>query len=100
MSRVHTLKCWPEYFEHVANGTKRWELRHADRGFEEGDYLCLKEWNKDRQKFTGRVVLVGVVKVWRDLPWVWGFVVLDIRPLTTAETARVLEEALSEVAEG
>lgn len=54
---VHELKIWPEYFEAVCNGTKTFELRRNDRGFQVGDTLILKEW---KDEYTGRQVTCEV----------------------------------------
>jgi len=43
----HELKVWPEYFEPVAGGWKRFELRKDDRGFKVGDAVVLKEWDPE-----------------------------------------------------
>lgn len=51
---IHELKILPEYFEAVADSTKRFELRKDDRGFAVGDVLLLKEWNG--KEYTGRSV--------------------------------------------
>ncbi len=51
---IHELKILPEYFEAVADGTKRFELRKDDRGFTVGDEIILKEWNGT--EYTGRSV--------------------------------------------
>lgn len=52
---VHKLKTWPDYFNAVMNGSKNFEVRENDRGFEVGDYLLLEEWNPDTQTYTGAV---------------------------------------------
>lgn len=51
---IHELKILPEYFEAVADGTKRFELRKDDRGFAVGDEIILKEWNGT--EYTSRSV--------------------------------------------
>lgn len=53
---VHELKTWPEYFAAVASGAKPFEVRQNDRGFEVGDRLRLREWNRDEKAYTGRVL--------------------------------------------
>lgn len=40
----HVLKVAPEYFEALADGTKTFEVRKNDRGFQKGDTLILWEY--------------------------------------------------------
>lgn len=40
----HVLKTWPPYFAAVANGSKPFEVRKADRNFAVGDTLELAEF--------------------------------------------------------
>ena len=49
-------KIWPEYFEKVSAGEKRFELRVADFDVEEGDILVLEEWDPKTQNYTGRKI--------------------------------------------
>jgi len=49
---THKLKILPEYFQPVLDGTKTFELRRNDRGFQIGDAVILKEW--DVSGYTGR----------------------------------------------
>lgn len=43
--RTHELKCWPEPYDAIVAGTKRFEFRRDDRGFAVGDILVLRKWN-------------------------------------------------------
>jgi hypothetical protein len=83
-ARVHELKCWPEYFSAIADGSKRFELRENDRGFQVGDFLRLREWNPTGdgdQRYTGREVTVRVLYVFdgKGIPGlVDGYVIMSI----------------------
>lgn len=52
----HVLKCWPEQFNLVDNGVKRFETRRDDRGFVTGDTVILAEWDPETKQHTGRSV--------------------------------------------
>lgn len=45
---IHDLKCWPEFFQDVKDGTKTFELRKNDRNYQVRDILHLREWDKDK----------------------------------------------------
>ena len=49
-------KIWPEYFEAVVSGKKKFELRLNDFDIAEGDTLLLKEWDPKTKKYTGRQI--------------------------------------------
>ncbi len=49
-------KIWPEYFELVAAGKKRFELRLNDFDINEGDTLVLEEWDPETKQYTGRKI--------------------------------------------
>ena len=51
---THHLKTWPGEWEAVARGDKRHEVRKADRGFQVGDSLILREFIP-----TGEMTLEG-----------------------------------------
>lgn len=51
---IHELKTWPQYFNQIASGRKRFEVRRADRNFQIGDILFLKEWDPGTDNYTGR----------------------------------------------
>lgn len=53
-SRVHELKTWPAPFSAILTGNKRHEVRKDDRDFQERDYLLLREWYPDTQRYSGR----------------------------------------------
>jgi hypothetical protein len=47
-------KVWPEYFQLILNGTKKFELRMADFDIKEGDVLVLEEYDPETNTYTGR----------------------------------------------
>lgn len=62
MARVEK-KLWSEYFDQVASGKKKYELRLNDFEVTEGDILILKEWDKDKKEYTGRRIEKTVTRV-------------------------------------
>ncbi len=58
-------KIWPEYFDAVASGKKKYELRLNDFKVNEGDILLLEEWNPETKEYTGRKVEKRVTYVGR-----------------------------------
>lgn len=55
MAKVIRKKIWPEYFDTVASGKKKYELRLDDFDVAEGDTLVLEEWDPKTKTYTGRV---------------------------------------------
>ena len=51
---MHTLKCWPAYYEAVKSGQKNFEIRKNDRPFVVGDTMLLREWDPGTKQYTGR----------------------------------------------
>jgi len=49
-------KCWPEYFQLILEGKKKFDLRLNDFEIKEGDILVLKEYDPIKKQFTGRVL--------------------------------------------
>ena len=41
----HELKIEPQYYARVADGSKTFEIRENDRGFQFGDEVELREWD-------------------------------------------------------
>jgi len=49
-------KIWPQYFEAVVSGKKKYELRLNDFEIKEGDTLVLEEWDPKTKEYTGRKI--------------------------------------------
>lgn len=43
----HELKIWPQFYQAVADGSKTFEIRKNDRGFQKGDIVFLKEYDPE-----------------------------------------------------
>lgn len=79
MNKCHDLKILRKYFNDVLLGTKTFEIRKNDRNFEIGDYINLREWDPDKQEYTGGH-LVKQICYMTDYQQKDGYVVLGIRP--------------------
>ncbi len=66
---THTLKTWPESFEAIVTGVKRYEIRKADRPYSVGDHLLLQEWSPETETYSGRQVCVVVSYMTRGGEW-------------------------------
>jgi hypothetical protein len=82
---THDLKTWPRFFAAVWDGTKKAELRRADRPFAVGDTLKLHEWDPEMYQwakddgcdheeatefaYTGRLVWAKVTHILRNEAW-------------------------------
>lgn len=78
--KTHELKTDPEFFELFRLGKKTAELRYDDRGYEVGDWLVLREYDRNTQAYSGRVDRFIVCHVLRDFPGlVHGWVMLSIQ---------------------
>ena len=53
-------KVWPEYFQKIIEGKKKFELRLADFELKEGDILVLEEYEPKTKKYTGRKIVKKV----------------------------------------
>jgi hypothetical protein len=51
---IHDLKTWPTFFQAILDGSKTFELRLDDRGYQVGDVLHLREFDNNRQLYSGR----------------------------------------------
>ncbi len=47
-------KAWPEMFEAMLSGKKKFDLRLDDFECNEGDILVFEEWNPETKEYTGR----------------------------------------------
>ncbi len=63
-SVIHELKCWPPFFNAIAAGKKRHDLRRAhDRNFHVGDRMLLREFDPEEGRYTGREQLMEITYI-------------------------------------
>ena len=43
---THELRCWPALFEPVWSGAKPFDIRYDDRGFQRGDRVTIREYDR------------------------------------------------------
>jgi len=77
---THELKIWPEFFE-IDLTVKPFEIRKNDRNYKTGDILVLKEWNQDKEAYTGRTKTVFVTCVFSLIGLQFGWVCMGIKKL-------------------
>lgn len=67
MHMIHELKIWPESYNLIVSGLKKFELRKDDRDptFAIGDLLRLVEWDPLTKTYTGKELRVIVTYVMR-----------------------------------
>lgn len=79
----HDLKCHPDYFEAVKDGTKTFECRYNDRDFQVGDQLRLMEYSEETG-YTGRYLDKTVSYVLSDFAGLTNdYVILGLKRTNT-----------------
>jgi len=75
----HNVKCKTKYFNAVIDGSKKFEIRFDDRGYEEGDFIVLHECREDRT-ITGRSIQkrIGFVTDYEQKPVYCVFSLLEL----------------------
>lgn len=61
VSYDHELKIAPEYFYHVMDGSKTFEIRRNDRNFQPGDIISLREFEDGKYTGNSRAVMVTYI---------------------------------------
>lgn len=91
--RAHKIKCWPTYFRAVKDERKPFEVRKADRDYQEGDYLCLVEFDPGKDVLTGdylyRRITYKLTSADAPRGLVDGFVVLGLETVDGIEAANL-----------
>lgn len=58
-------KILPKYFQMILDGDKKYELRLADFECKKGDILFLREWDPQKQEYTGREIKKTITNILR-----------------------------------
>jgi Domain of unknown function (DUF3850) len=56
----HLVRSWPVYFGAIMTGEKRFEVRKNDRDYQTGDTILLKEYDPEKNIYTGRELLFRI----------------------------------------
>lgn len=87
MPACHVIKIDPCYFEQVLNGNKTFVIQKDDRGYQKGDIVTLREFNRaigriDSQRYTKRAVTaeIGFVTAYKQQPGYVVFSLMNVEP--------------------
>lgn len=83
----HELKIWPQYYCRVADGSKTFEVRDNDRGFQPGDTVKLLWFSPETNRYDPhidgkRIYPILTFKIGYVLPLDGQRVVFSLLPLT------------------
>jgi len=90
MSRTHELKCWPEPFDAIVSGRKRFEFRLDDRGYAVGDVLDLRKWDPRTFCYIGprhRVTVTYILRRAHGMPPCYACMSIEPAAPPTPESA-------------
>jgi Domain of unknown function (DUF3850) len=60
----HVLKCWPQFFDAISAEAKTHDLRRSDdRDFRVGDVMLLREFDPNKNTYTGRTLKVAITYI-------------------------------------
>lgn len=80
---IHEVKILPKYFEQVKSGTKTFEYRKNDRGYQAGDIIKFMEYQPESDTYTGNSLEVEITYILKDgeLNIPTGYAVMSINRL-------------------
>ena len=58
-------KTWPDFFQKIVSGEKKFDVRLADFECDPGDVLVLEEWDPETKQYTGRKIRKKVTYIAR-----------------------------------
>ncbi|RHN00864.1 DUF3850 domain-containing protein [Dielma fastidiosa] len=82
--KTHEIKCYPEYYQEIINGAKRFEIRFNDRNYKVNDILVIRE--NTLMGLTGRYCICCIVYILDNPTYLQpGYVCLSIMLLNMYE---------------
>jgi len=69
MPTTHDIKCQPDQFAALLNGSKRFEFRRNDRNYKVGDLLTVREYRIGSNTYTDRAATFEVLYITRCFDW-------------------------------
>ncbi len=99
---IHKLKCWPAMYQALLDGDKTFDVRRDDRNFQVGDVLSQREFDYNRQSYSGRQAdyLVTYILRGKEQPHLGvglDYVVLGVKPLDQDGVALIAKERKRQV---
>lgn len=59
----HDLKIYPQFFDEIIKGDKKFEVRKNDRDYKLNDVIVLREYNPENELFTGRFLIKKICHI-------------------------------------
>jgi hypothetical protein len=97
---IHCFRIHTDHFRAHAEGRKRFEIRRNDRGFSNGDYLVLREWNPELECFMGPSMIRRVTCITEGFGLMPGHVALGTTETIGRQTADRIRQAIAQRKEG
>lgn len=97
--KKHKIKCWPEFFGAIADGSKKFELRKDDRDYRVGDEITLCEWCPAEKQPTQRLLDLKITYILAGHAGLApGYVILSIakKKEKGVEGAKIIENAIKQ----
>lgn len=75
----HRVKCWPEYFLDIGDGTMTFNLRKNDRDYQVGDTIVFEEFRHRVGEYTGETITCRVGYILKNFDGLMpGYVILGL----------------------
>ena len=79
-TKIHAIKCYPEFFDYIDCGSKHFEIRKNDTDYRVGDFLQIIKYCPIQEIFIGEPIHREITYM-TDFEQKEGFVVLSIQKI-------------------